>query len=71
MNRELRLNRRHRKLGGVCAGVADYLDVPRLPIRIAALVGLVFVPQVTLIAYGLAFLILDDEPSRPYTFDQE
>ncbi len=52
----------HKKLGGVCAGVANYMDIPRFYVRMAALAALVLIPQVTLIAYGLAYLILDEDP---------
>ena len=58
--RELGLDSRHKKLGGVCAGVAHYLDVPGVFIRLAAIVALLIAPQATLLAYGLAFFILDD-----------
>jgi phage shock protein C len=50
------------KLGGVCAGVARYLDIPTLFVRLCALVALFIAPQATLIAYGLAYLILDEQP---------
>lgn len=46
-------------LGGVCAGVARFLGVAPLLIRIAAVAALICLPQTTLVAYGLAFLILD------------
>ncbi len=65
-DRELGLDSAHRKIGGVCSGVAHWLDFPRLVIRIAALVALVISPEATLIAYGLAYLILDDiDPVAP------
>ena len=59
---KLRLDRAHAKLGGVCAGIALYLDVPRFWIRIAAVLGLFFNAIAVLIAYGLAYVILDDGP---------
>jgi len=58
--RQLGLDSEHKKLGGVCAGTAHYLDVPSAFIRLVALVALLFMPQATLLAYGLAFFILDD-----------
>ncbi len=63
-SQQIYLDPDHRKLGGVCAGVARYLDVPRLWVRIAALVGLVIHAPSVLIAYGLAYLILDEPPQR-------
>ncbi len=59
---ELFLDQTHRKIGGVCAGVARYLDVPRFWVRIAAVIGLFIQPPSVLIAYGLAYLILDETP---------
>ena len=50
----------HRKLGGVCAGLARYLDVEPLFVRIVAIIALIIAPQATLIAYGIAYLVLDD-----------
>lgn len=50
----------HAKLGGVCAGIARYLGVSRFAVRLAAVVSLFIVPQVTLVAYGLAWLIMDE-----------
>jgi phage shock protein C len=61
-SREIYLDPVHKKLGGVCAGVANYLDVPRLYVRIAAVIALLVFSQATLIAYGLAYLILEEEP---------
>lgn len=59
-NRQLRLDPHHKKLGGVCAGVAAYLDVPRFWIRLAAVIGLFIQPPTVLIAYGLAYLVLEN-----------
>ena len=61
-DREIYLDPDHKKLGGVCAGVANYFDIPRFWVRIAAIVGLFIQPPAILIAYGLAYLILDEEP---------
>ena len=59
--RQLRLDPYHKKLGGVCAGVASYLDVPRFWVRLAAVIGLIVHPPTMLIAYGLVYMILEDE----------
>lgn len=50
----------HAKLGGVCAGVARYLGVSRFFVRLATIVAVFIAPQVTLIAYGLAWLIMEE-----------
>jgi phage shock protein C len=49
-----------KKLGGVCAGFARYLDVEPLLVRIIAIVALIIAPQATLLAYGIAYVVLDD-----------
>lgn len=49
-----------KKLGGVCAGIARYFEIEPIVIRIIAVIGLIVFTQATLIAYGLAYLILDD-----------
>lgn len=64
---EIYLDAEHKKFGGVCAGVARYLDIPRIWVRIAAVIGLVVHPPATLIGYGLAYMILDDEPNDEVT----
>lgn len=50
----------HAKLGGVCAGIARYLNISRFIVRLGAVIALCLMPQLTLIAYGLAYLVLDD-----------
>ncbi|MDU0353198.1 PspC domain-containing protein [Paraglaciecola aquimarina] len=51
----------HRKITGVCAGLARYWDAPRMAVRIAAVVCLIALPVVTAVAYVTATLLL---PSR-------
>ncbi len=58
--RQLGLDANNKKLGGVCAGVAHYLDVPSIVVRVVALVALCLATEATLIGYGLAYLIIDE-----------
>ncbi len=60
-DRALALDPVHKKLGGVCAGVARYLDIPRIWVRVAAILGLMMHPPAVLLGYGLAYFILDRE----------
>ncbi len=60
--RELARDPLRAKLGGVCAGIARYLDVPSFWVRLTAIVMLCVAPEATLLAYGLAYLILDEVP---------
>ena len=57
---QLALDPARKKLGGVCAGLARYLDISTAVVRVVAIVSLVLFTQATLIAYGLAYLILDE-----------
>ena len=48
----------HKKLTGVCAGVAKYYDVPRLAVRVAAVGALILIPVATGVAYVVASILL-------------
>jgi phage shock protein PspC (stress-responsive transcriptional regulator) len=48
----------HRKVSGVCAGLAKHWSVPRLLVRIVAVVCLIVLPTVTAIAYITATLLI-------------
>tara|TARA_Y100000385_G_scaffold71717_1_gene72106 strand:+ start:701 stop:976 length:276 start_codon:yes stop_codon:yes gene_type:complete len=54
------LDRSNGKLGGVCAGVARYLNIQPLFVRLGAAVLFFVALEAVLVAYGLAYLILDD-----------
>lgn len=59
---ELALDPVNKKLGGVCSGIARYLDIPSIIVRLGAIIGLCVLPQATLLAYGLAYVILNPRP---------
>ena len=61
-HRELSRDPINAKLGGVCAGIGRYIDVPNFFVRTVAVVALCVAPQATLIAYGVAYLILEPRP---------
>ncbi|XOV87489.1 MAG: PspC domain-containing protein [Pseudomonadota bacterium] len=48
------------KIGGVCAGIARYLNVSSIFVRIAMLVLLVAAPHVALTAYAILYFVLDE-----------
>jgi phage shock protein PspC (stress-responsive transcriptional regulator) len=48
----------HRKVSGVCAGLAKHWSVPRLLVRVVAVVCLITLPMVTAIAYITATLLI-------------
>ena len=60
---EIYLDKRKRKLGGVCAGVARYFNIQPFFVRLGTVLVFFVAAEAVLIAYGLAYLILDDNPS--------
>ncbi|MGY4107341.1 PspC domain-containing protein [Aeromonas encheleia] len=48
----------HRKLTGVCAGLANGLGISRVTVRVLALLALILMPPLALAAYLLAVLIM-------------
>lgn len=48
----------HRKLAGVCAGIARGLGVSRVTVRVVALVVLLLMPPLALALYLLAVLLM-------------
>ena len=48
----------HRKVSGVCAGLAKHWGVPRLLVRVMAIVCLIAMPTITAIAYITATLLI-------------
>jgi phage shock protein C len=64
-------DRENGKLFGVCAGLADYLGVDVLIIRIAAGLGAVFFTMPVVGAYLLAALLLKLKPPRVYASREE
>jgi phage shock protein C len=58
--RRLALDRRSGMLLGVCAGLARYLRVDALWVRVGAVAAAVFVTKLAVAAYVIAWLVLDD-----------
>jgi phage shock protein PspC (stress-responsive transcriptional regulator) len=48
----------HKKVSGVCGGIARYYDLPRWLVRTGAVVSLIALPMVTGVAYLVATLLL-------------
>jgi len=60
--RGLYRDKAHGKICGVCAGVADYLDVDTWQVRLVAVLGLIFVPSVAITVYFITYFLMDDKP---------
>ncbi|WDE11098.1 PspC domain-containing protein [Thalassomonas haliotis] len=50
----------HKKLSGVCAGLAKYYQLPRLVVRVAAIVALITFPVAAGVAYLVSALLMSD-----------
>ena len=48
----------HKKLSGVCAGIAKHYDLPRLGVRIATIVALITFPVAVGVAYIVAAVLM-------------
>lgn len=53
-----------KKVAGVCAGVAKYLDVDVTVVRLVWLILTVFPPSIGLVAYIIAWIVMPKEPAR-------
>jgi Putative stress-responsive transcriptional regulator len=51
-------------IGGVCGGLANYLDVDPVVVRLVAALGLLFTCFTILVAYFIAWLIIPEEPNE-------
>jgi phage shock protein PspC (stress-responsive transcriptional regulator) len=60
----LRRDRRRGWVAGVCAGVAAALDTDPALVRTAVIVTGLFLPKLTLAAYLIAWLVLEEAPRR-------
>jgi len=54
----------HKKLSGVCAGIAKHYDIPRIVVRVAAIGALILVPVATGVAYVVASVLLPESKYR-------
>src|SRR5690606_14769106 len=55
-------SRRNVRVAGVCAGIADYLNVNAFIVRAVALVSLFVLGGFTFWAYVICWIVLDKEP---------
>ena len=58
MKKQLTKDVLHKKVSGVCAGLAKYYKLPRLGVRIAAIFALITFPIATAVAYLVAAILL-------------
>jgi phage shock protein PspC (stress-responsive transcriptional regulator) len=60
INRRLSKDSVHKKLTGVCAGIAKHYELPRLAVRLAAIAALIMIPVATGVAYVVATVLLPE-----------
>ena len=48
----------HKKISGVCAGIANYYNYPRWGIRIAAILAFFTFPVISFLAYLVASIVM-------------
>lgn len=68
-SRRLCRDREHQKIGGVCAGIAAYYGLETWVVRCVAVTGLIFMPQIVLPGYCIAYFLMDRPPRRPIAGD--
>ena len=56
---------------GVCAGIADYFGISVVPVRIAAVAGLIFFTLPVVIGYLILGFVLDPKPAGLYRSTEE
>ncbi len=58
VKRTLQKDISHKKLSGVCAGIAKHYDFPRIVVRALAIGALILLPVATGVAYVVASVLL-------------
>ena len=58
INKTLYKDNRHKKLSGVCAGLAKYYGAPRFAVRVETVISLFVFPVVVGVAYVVAAILI-------------
>ncbi|MGE5582536.1 MAG: PspC domain-containing protein [Bacillota bacterium] len=56
---------RSRIIGGVCGGIAEYLEIDPVVVRLITVLGLFFTCFTAFFAYIIALIIIPEEPVDP------
>lgn len=64
LRNRLTLDTRDGWIAGVCAGLGRYLDIDPAFVRVAATIGALFLPKLTVAAYLIAWVVLDRDDQR-------
>jgi phage shock protein PspC (stress-responsive transcriptional regulator) len=58
VNKTLTKDMVHKKLSGVCGGIAKHYNLPRIAVRVGAIVALLMFPVASGVAYLVATLLM-------------
>ena len=61
--KKLYLSSRNRKLGGVCGGIAEYLNVDSTIVRLMWVIVTVFSMGAGILAYLIAWMVIPERPA--------
>tara|TARA_R110002094_G_scaffold151592_1_gene139724 strand:+ start:240 stop:452 length:213 start_codon:yes stop_codon:yes gene_type:complete len=61
VNKTLAKDRVHKKLSGVCGGIAKHYNLPRIAVRVGAIVALLMFPVATGVAYLVATMLMPNK----------
>jgi len=56
----LTLDKKNGWIAGVCAGLANYFETDPAFVRVAAVIGALFLPKLLIASYLIAWLLLDE-----------
>ena len=62
--RRLELDRKNGMLIGLCAGIANYIDMDVMWVRIGAVIAAALLTKVAIAAYVIGWLVLDERDAR-------
>lgn len=65
--KKLYLDKEHKKLAGVCAGIADYFEWDVKVVRIIAVIATFLWPPILIVSYIILAWILDPKPTAVYS----
>ncbi len=61
VNKTLAKDSVHKKLSGVCGGIAKHYNLPRIAVRVGAIVALLMFPVATGVAYLVATILMPNK----------
>jgi phage shock protein C len=71
LKKPLYRSRRNVRIGGVCAGMADYLNVNAFFVRLLTFVSIFILGGITFWVYIICWIVLDKEPKTSKKFNRD